>query len=215
LPVGFPADPPVPPNPPMVEAAVNRKRADGQPQYARSIQRVTDTAAPDAMLRNAITFSAETAVVLSAPATWLARSVALAGSAAQYRQHVKRIVIVEAGDLERDTAAMHSLMTSLAIPAVSVGADIGKALVVPLDRVHAAFMWSPANPVADAVDAARAAEVPLQDVAAVHYAVYPDSGLFTVSGGRLAINPSKQSECVDALLALATAKPASPGARGG
>src|SRR5262249_2698923 len=104
-PIGFPADPPVPPNPPLVAAAINRKRPDGQPQYVRTIQRVTDTSAPDAQLRNAITFSAETVVVLSAPATSLARSLALAGTAALYRQHVKRVVIVESEDFYRDRAA--------------------------------------------------------------------------------------------------------------
>src|SRR3954447_8895382 len=40
LPIGFPADARVPPGPAMVSAAIARTRADGQPQFARSIQRV-------------------------------------------------------------------------------------------------------------------------------------------------------------------------------
>ena len=59
--------------------------------------RFTDTALADAVLRNGVTFSAEAVVVLSAAATWFARSIVLAGNVAQYKQRVKRFVIVEAG----------------------------------------------------------------------------------------------------------------------
>jgi hypothetical protein len=202
LPIGFPADPPVPANPPMVEAAINRKRADGQPQYARTIQRVTDTAAPDALLRNAITFSADTVVVLSAPATWLARSLALAGTLAQYRQHVKRIVVVETDDLERDAPAAKALLASLPLPAVSVGREIGQALTVPVSRVQAAFTKPGPNPVADAVGAAELSQIPLLDLAALHYAIHPDAGFFTVSNRRLALDPAQKEACLQALLKI-------------
>jgi hypothetical protein len=215
LQVGFPADPPILPNPPMVEAAVNRKRPDGQPQYARSIQRVTDTAAPDAMLRNAITFSAESVVVLSAPATWLARAVGLTGSAAQYRQRVKRVVIVEAGDTDRDPAALKSLIGALTVPVVFCGRDVGDALAVPRARLDSSLTWTAVNPVADAIAASGGADAPLHDVAALHYAMHPDSGYFAVNGGRLAVNPSTRDECLAALVSLATSKPAAPPARGG
>src|SRR5689334_20341391 len=49
LPVGFDASPPAPPDPTMVGAAIERKKADGQPQYARGVQRVTDTSLADAV----------------------------------------------------------------------------------------------------------------------------------------------------------------------
>lgn len=198
----------------MVEAVVNKKRADGQPQYVRTIERVTDTAAPDALLRNAITFSAESVVVLSAPATWLARSVALAGSREQYRLRVKRVVVVEGGDLDRDAAAAKALSALLPFPAVSVGPEIGQALSVPVARISSGFTWTSANPVADAVDAAGVSEVRLQDLAAMHYALHPDSGFFGVAGGRLQLEPSKRDECIDSLVTLATAKPAAPPGRG-
>src|SRR3954463_1789119 len=68
LPIGLAAAEPMPPSAAMIGAAIGT-REDGTPRYARSIQRVADTAAADALLRNAISFSAESVVVLSAPAT--------------------------------------------------------------------------------------------------------------------------------------------------
>ena len=79
-PVGLAAVSPLPPDSPMVKPAVARTEANGQPTYARSIRRVSDTSQAEAVLRNGVIFSAESAVVLSAPATWLARSLDLAGS---------------------------------------------------------------------------------------------------------------------------------------
>lgn len=207
LPIGFAADPPRPPNPAMVEPVVTRTRPDGEPQYTRTIQRVTDTAAPDALLRNAITFSLESVVVLSAPATWLARSLALAGTAAQYTQRVKRIVVVEGGDLERDASAAKALFAALPLPAISVGREIGQALNVPRDRIQDAFAWAAAHPVSDAIAAAGVLDVPLLDVAALHYALHPDSDFFRVIGSRLSLEPSKRDACLAALLRFATSKP--------
>jgi hypothetical protein len=210
LPIGFDSGTQDASSPQMVEAVVTKTKADGQPQYVRSIQRVTDTAAPDALLRNALTFSPQAVVVLSAPATWLARSLALVGSREQYRQRVKRVAVVEGGDLERDAPSAKAFFASLPSPAVSVGVDVGLALAVPVERITGGFTWSPANPVADAVAASGLHEVRLQDVAAVHYALYPNSGYFAVTGGRLQLEPSKRDACIDALVALATAKPAAP-----
>jgi hypothetical protein len=207
LPIGFAADPPLPPNPAMVEPVVTRTRPDGQPQYTRTIQRVTDTAAPDALLRNAITFSPECVVVLSAPATWLARSLALAGTAAQYKQHVDRIVVVEGGDLERDASAAKALFAALPLPAILVGREIGQALNVPRDWIQHAFAWAAEHPVSDAIAAAGVLDVPLFDVAALHYALHPDSGFFRVTGSRLSLEPSKRDECLAALVTFAAAKP--------
>lgn len=215
LPVGFPADPPGLPDPPMVEAAVNRKRADGSPQYARLIQRPTDTAAPDAMLRNAITLSVEGVVVLSAPATWLARSLELAGTPGQYKRRVKRVVIVEAGDVERDRAALDSLVAALPVPVVRCGRDVGEALRVTRDRVESALAWAPAHPIADALQASGQATIPLHDLAAVYYALHPESNWFSEAGGRLSVVASTAADSAAALVTLATSRPAPPPPRGG
>lgn len=213
LPIGFANDDPPPPSPAMVERAVTRTREDGQPQYPRSIRKVTDTAAPDALLRNAITLSAEIVVVLSAPATWLARSLALAGTAAQYRARVKRVVIVDVGDLDRDRDAMKALTAALPVPPVIVGRSVGEALTVPKGRL--AFSWAGAHPVADAVAASEGATVALYDAAAMYYALHPDAEFFTLEGQSVRINQAQSTACADALIALATSRPAPPPGRGG
>jgi hypothetical protein len=225
LPIGFSADPGAR-NPLLIEAAVTRTRPDGQPQYIRMIQRVTDTAAPDALLRNAVTLTA-TIVILSAPATWIARSLALADTPALYRKHVKQVMVVEAGDLERDLSAHDAFLkryllgstreapAEVARPIVSVGREVGEALSVPLDRIQNAFPSDAPNPVADALGASHEGLIQLQDLAAVHYGVYPDSGFFTLHGTRIAVNPARRDECLAALISLATSKPAASPARGG
>lgn len=225
LPIGYAADPGAR-NPLLVEAAIKRARSDGQPQYVRTIQGVSDTSAPDALLRNAVTLTAETVVILSAPATWMARSLALSDTPTLYRKYVKQIMVVEAGDLERDLPAQDAFMkryllgSTRGAPAemprsiVSVGREVGEALSVPLDRIQNAFPSGASNPVADAVAAAQEGVIHLQDLAAVHYGLYPDSGFFTLNGTRLAVSSSKRDECLAALLSLATSKPAEPPARG-
>lgn len=214
LPVGFATETPALGGPAMVRTALGRTRADGQPQYVRTVLRPADTGAPEALLRNAVTFSAETVVVLSAPATSLARSLALAGTPAQYTRRVQRVVIVEAGDERRDAAALEALLAALPAPPVFCGREIGEALAVPLAQIDGGLSWSPANPVADAVHAVGQASVALHDVAALHYALNPGSGYFRVAGGRLAIEPAAKTACLTALVDLATSKPVPPPARG-
>ena len=214
-PVGLAIESPMPASAPMVDAAVKKTREDGAPRYARGIQRPADTSVPDAMLRNAITFTAETVVVLSAPATWLARSLQLTGTIAEYKRRVKRVVIVEAGDAAEDREALESVVAALPVPVVRCGRAVGDALAVPRARIESGFSWSPSNPVADAVRAAGGSSVSLHDVAAVHYALTPASGFFAVSDGHLTVEPSMRDACVEALVALATSKPAAPPPRGG
>lgn len=215
LPIGLPVASPMPPSAAFVDAAIKRTKEDGTPQYVRSVQRPSDTAAPDALLRNAITFSTESVVVLSAPATWLAKSVALSGTSAQYKARVKRVVVVDAGDVEQDPAALEAFVAALSVPIVTCGRDVGDALSVPRAQIEGSFGWAPANPVGDAIRASAGSSIPLHDVAALHYALHPASGFFTVTDGRLAVDPAKRDACIAALTSLATSKPAPPPPRGG
>jgi hypothetical protein len=240
LPVGLPIIAPMPPSPPMVEAVVHRKQQNGELQYPRTIQKLTDTALADAVLRNGITFNAESVVILSAPATWLARSLDLAGTPAQYKQRVRRLVIVEAGAAGQDADALRKVLALCPAPVVFCGRDVGEALACPGAQIDKGFAWTPAHPVADAYHAFKPMpyDAPGHDLAAVHYALHPSSGFFelsepgtlsvagdgavrfTAGGGsvrRLTVDPAKRTECVAALVALATAKPAPPpqGRRGG
>ena len=73
LPIGLALTTPLPPDPPMVTAAVERRNEKGEPAYPHSINRVTDTSEAEAALRNGVTLTPDTAFVLSAPATSLAK----------------------------------------------------------------------------------------------------------------------------------------------
>ena len=88
---------PLPADPVMVKTAVERKNDKGEPQYARSISKLTDTSVAEAVLRNGVIFNAEAVVVLSAPATYLAKSLELQGAKELYKERVKRLVIVDVG----------------------------------------------------------------------------------------------------------------------
>src|SRR5438128_2625659 len=90
LPVGLAAVDPLPPDPAMVKPAVAGS-------YARSIQKLTDTSLAEAVIRNGVIFNAEAVVILSAPATCLAKSLDLLGVKELYKERVKRLVIVDAG----------------------------------------------------------------------------------------------------------------------
>lgn len=59
----------------MVSVPVDRSNAEGEPRYARTIDYLTDTSLAESQLRNAITYNAESTVILSAPASSLARSL--------------------------------------------------------------------------------------------------------------------------------------------
>ena len=238
LPIGLPAVSPMPPDPPMVEAAVRRKQASGDPQYVRTVQKMSDTALPEAVLRNGMTFNAESVVVLSAAATSMARALDLASTSPEYKQRVKRFVIVEAGTAEQDPAALRKVLSESLAPLVFCGRDVGEALLFPGAEIDKAFDWAPANPVADAYRAFKPMpyDAPAHDLAAVHYALHPESGFFTVSEPgtlsvaddgrvtftagagnvrRITVDPAKKTECLAALVALATAKPTPPQGRGG
>jgi hypothetical protein len=199
---------------PMVRAVVDRKRDDGQPQFVRAIQRVADTAQAEALLRNAVTFSAETVVLLSAPAGSLLKSLELAGSGAQYKQRVKRTVIVEAGVSAQDATATSAALSPSGTPVFVCGREVGEALSAPLSRIDSGLSWAASNPVLDACKASGQPTIALHDLAALHYALHPASGFFTApdTGAlrRLAVAPGKAEDCVAALVALATSKPAAP-----
>lgn len=237
LPIGLAAVDPLPPDGQMVKAAIDRKKPDGDLQYIRSIRTLTDTAQAEAVLRNGVTLTPRSVVVLSAPATWLARALDLAGVKALYRERVKALVIVEAGVTGHDAPALRRLLAEWPTPVVFCPRDVGDALLFPGAELEQHFTWAPAHPVVDAYRAYHAMpyDSPLHDLAAMHYALKPDGGLFTLSDAgvlsvaadgkvafaagsgsarKLVSDPSKHAEAVAALVALATAAPAPPAGRG-
>jgi hypothetical protein len=230
---GLAADVSLPADSAMVKAAIERKNAAGEPQYVRSIRRVSDTSLPEAVIRNGVIFNAEAAMVLSARATYLARTLDLEGVKDLYRERVKRLVVVDSGE-PQDAAAMRKVLAEFPSPVVYCGKEVGDALMFPGAAVEKEFGWAPAHPLVDAYRAAGAGvyDFPSYDLAGMMYAVHLEPGLFTVSepggiavgddgrmrfvaGGAgkvrsLGIAAGQTDKILAAFVALASAKPPVP-----
>ena len=235
IPVGLAAVDPLPPDQPMVTAVIDKKRPTGEPQYLRSIKTLTDTSQAEAMLRNGVTFAPQDVVVLSAPATWLARSLDLLGTKALYQERVKRLVVVDAGTSGHDGPALQKLLAQWPSPIVYCPRETGEALMLSAAELDKLFAWAPSHPVADAYRAYKTMpyDAPLHDVAAIAYAVKPESGFFDVTDGtlsasstgaltftagtgnmrKLTVPAAKRAEALDALIAMMGTQPPPP-ARG-
>jgi hypothetical protein len=233
LPVGLPAVDPPPPDSPMVLPAVERKTEKGEPQYTRSIRKLTDTAVPEAVLRNGVIFNAEAVVILGAPATYLAKSLDLLGVKDIYKERVKRLVIVDSG-ARQDAAAIRKILAEWPTPVFYCGKEVGDALRFPAARIDKDFAWAEAHPVVDAYRAYQPMpyDAPTHDLAAAHFAVHPDSGFFRLSdpgsiavgddgamkftsgGGAkvrsLMVESAQQDKIIEAFVELASAKPVQP-----
>jgi hypothetical protein len=232
-PVGLAAVSPPPPDAPMIKPAVQRTEPSGEPTYVRSIRRVSDTSQAEAVLRNGVIFSVESAIVLSAPATWLARSLDLQGVKDSYRERVKRLVIVESGETSRDPAALRKIVAEWPTPIFFCGRDVGDALPFPGAAVNEAFGWTAAHPIADAYRAFKPMpyDAPTYDLAAMHYTANPDSGFFQASeagtlsvsdagvttfapgGGsvrRITADQSKRAQALAAFVEIVSTKPPPP-----
>jgi hypothetical protein len=167
----------------MVKAAVERKNESGEPQYARSVARLGDTSQAEALLRNGVTFNASSLMVLSAPATSLARALDLNGAKETFRQRVRRLVIVDSSATASDAPALAKVGAEWPGPVFLCGREIGEALPFPGAHLDSLFAWATPHPVADAYRAFHTMpyDSPLHDVAAMHYAVLPQSGFFQTS----------------------------------
>lgn len=236
LPVGLAAVVPMPPDPPMVKAATQRKKENGDPQYVRSIRTLSDTSQAEAVLRNGVTFSPTSAMVLSAPATWLAKSLDLLGTKALYQERVKRLLVVETGVTGQDLASLRRILAEWPTPVVLVPRELGDQLMFSGAALDAAFAWAPAHPVVDAYRAFKTMpyDTPLHDLAAMYYAHKTDGPFmlsepgalsvgadgriaFAPGGGNartLVVDPSKRAEALEALVAMAATQPAPPAQRG-
>jgi hypothetical protein len=237
LPVGLAAVTPLPPDPAMVKAAVARKNDKGEPQYVHSIEKLYDTSLAESVLVNGVIFNAEAVVVLSAPATYLAKSLDIGNAREVYKQRVKRLVVVDAGVPQQDVGALRKILAEWPTPIFFCPKEVGESLPFPGASLEKAFDWAPAHPVVDAYRAAGRMpyDAPSYDLAAAHYAVHPDSGFFQLSeagtltvaddgkmtfkpgGGQvrsLKVDPAKKEQIILAFLEAAAAKPQAPQQRG-
>jgi hypothetical protein len=229
---GLAADGPLPVDSVMVKAVVERKNEQGEPQYVRSIRRVGDTSLPEAVIRNGVIFNADAVMILSAKATYLAKTLDLAGVPELYKERVKRLVIVDSG-APQDVPAMRRVLAEFPAPIVFCAREIGEALPFPGASIDKDFSWAPAHPIADAYHAFRSGvyDFPSYDLAAALYAVHPDKNFFGVTEGgdirigsdgsmqfaggegkmrSLAFDPAKKQEILDVFVAVSSAKPVVP-----
>jgi len=209
------------PDSPMVKTAVEQN-------YPRTIQHAYDTSAPTEVLRNGVIFNAESAVILSGPATYLAKTLDLLNVKELYKTRVKRLVIVDSGTTYNDAAALRRVIAEWPSPVFLCPKEVGDALKFPGAQLDKDFAWASSHPVVDAYKAYKPMpyDAPLYDLAATHYAIHPDSGFCELSAPgsgnmrTIGIVPAKKDELLIALIDLATAKPVAPapnrgGARAG
>ena len=192
LPVGLVADGPLPPDSAMVTAALERKNDKGELAYVRGIRRVGDTSEVRAQIRNSMTgfVNGAIVVVLSAPATQLARVLDLAGTRELIAAKVRTLVIADSG-VRQDVEAARKVLAEWPTPVVLCDKSIGDAVPYPAASIENDFDWTPAHPVTDAYRAFKAMpyDAPSWDLVAMQYAIHPDSTLWRLSDpGSIAVN---------------------------
>ncbi len=232
LPVGLAADKPLPPDSAAVKAVLERVDEKGGPVYKRGVRRVSDTAEVTALMRNSLTYFDDgwVAVVLGAPATYLARVLDYDGTRDLIKSKVRTTIISEC---RQDVVAMRRVLAEWPAPIVFCGRDVGDALPYPGSSIEQDFAWTKAHPVVDFYRASKPMpyDYPSQDPAAVLYAARPDAGLFQLSSGslealddggmrftpspegkhkRITVDPAKRDQILAALREVVTAKPVPP-----
>jgi hypothetical protein len=137
-----------------------------------------------ALIRNSLTNTADqnAVAVLGAPATCLATILDLPLVKELIAAKVRSLIVSDSG-APQDVAAMRKMLAAWPTPIVLCGREPGESLPYPGSRIEKDFAWTPAHPVADAYRAFHAmpCDAPSWDMAAMLYAVHPDSGLFQLS----------------------------------
>jgi len=210
LPVGLADIHPLPPDSPMVKSAV-----DHDPPYSHSIRKIADTAQAEAVLRNGVLYNSETVVILSAPATNLANTLDLLGVKDLYRERVKRLVLVDSAALRQNPSALQKVWAEWPSPIVWCGREVGELLPFPASSIEKDFVWAPAHPLVDAYRAFRSMpyDAPTYDLAALYFALRPDSEFFRLSepdaqtARRLIVDPSKRGQILEVFVEIVATKP--------
>jgi len=191
-------------------------RMFGKPAYTTSIKGINDTADPATLIRNALMaqYDQNAAVVLSGPATDLARSLDMYGVKDWIARKVRLLCVAEAG-IEADSAAARRVFAEWPTPIATVGREIGEALPFPGESIDKDFAYSSAHPIADAYRAYKPMpyDAPSWAMAAVLYAVHPNDGYFKLSGSgnirSLVLGPEQKERIIRTYIEMASAKPVS------
>jgi inosine-uridine nucleoside N-ribohydrolase len=183
----------MPEDTPMLLEPLSKKTAEGKPAYTRSIEKLNDTAEPLALIRNALTaqFDQNAIVVLTGPATNLAKLLDLPGARAVIAQKVRYLTVAlgafpngqpETG-ITCDIASAKKLFAEWPTPIVVSGKEVGDALPFPGASIEKDYAWSPTHPVVDAYRAYKPMpyDAPSWAMSAVLYAVRPQENFFKLS----------------------------------
>jgi hypothetical protein len=187
LPVGLPTDGPKDDLPSLAEANAS---------FKHTVEKLTDTADPYAVIRNAYTaqYDGNAATVLCGPATNLVRTLDLPGAKEWVEKKVKLLVAVLTPERRSaDPKAADRLLTDWPSPVLLLETD----LLFPVASVP------PAHPAAKVIQA----DVPAGDLAAVVATVRPIENYFVADGKKLSVNPDKRQALQEALVELVSAKP--------
>jgi hypothetical protein len=246
--IGMPESGPADETPPLT-AVLTKKSASGVPLYTTTIARLRDTAENAVLVRNVLLaqIDGNAAIVLAGPATGLVRLVTLYGARPQVSAKARELVVACGSfpmgavdpDIAADVSAARKLFAEWPTPIVAVGSEVGRALPYPAASIDTDFTWAQAHPVVDAYRALNttAHDAPASALAAVHYAVHPETGYFKLSDpgtitvlddgrtqftpGRgthryLMADPSQTERVIKVYRDLVSAPPAPrPGRRGG
>jgi hypothetical protein len=235
LPIGLADDGRMAEDTPMLDVPLAKRGADGAPVYRHGIERIIDTADPAPVIRNAFTAQHDDncIVVLSGPATNLARTIALPGVKDLVSRKVRYLSVAAgpAASFGSDVAAARKLFAEWPTPIFVSGPEIGEALLYPGASIEADFAWSPAHPIADAYRAHKTMpyDAATWAMSAMLNAVRPQEGYFKLSdpgsisvlddgnlkltpaaGGthrQLIFDPAQSDRIIKAYREIASAKP--------
>ena len=185
-----------------------------KPAAATTIKGIDDTADPATLIRNALMgqYDQNAAVVLSGPATDLAKLLDMFGVKDWIARKVRLLCVAETG-VQADAAAARKVFTEWPTPIMMVGREIGDALPFPGASIDKDFAYSSTHPIADAYRAYKPMPYDASSwaMAAMLYAVHPNDGYFKLSGSgnprALTLDPEQKERIIRTYIEMASAKP--------
>jgi hypothetical protein len=194
--------------PPMMSAVL------AKPTYNRTIEKLTDTADPVALIRNALTAQQDgliTVVTAGSPVNLLGL-LALPEGAQLVQKKVRTLIIAGTADAK--------LLEQWPSPVVIVGEGVGRSLAFPAASIEQDFAWAPNHPLVDAYRAAETMpyDAPSAAMAALYYAAHPEDKGFIVAGAgkqkQLAFDAEQRDRVIQVFRQTISAKPPEPRGRG-
>jgi len=196
--------------------------ADGKPAaesrmyraaYPNTIKNADDTADPGTLIRNALMaqYDQNAAVVLSGPATDLAKLLDMYGEKDWVARKVRLLCAADAGAWA--DPAGQKVLAEWPTPIVTVSRELGEALPFPGESLEKDFAYANAHPIAEAYRAYKPMpyDAPSWAMAALLFAVHPDAGYFKLSGSgnrrELVLDPQQKERVIRAYVEMASAKP--------